>query len=850
MNAISPFHWVKILAVLALAVVGGHPVQAQASLQAMPAMPAKYDAGHLRENLHSLQTLGSLLYIAAHPDDENTRFLAWAAREKGYHTAYLSLTRGGGGQNLLGEERGTALGVLRTQELLQARRKDGAVQFFSRANDFGYSKLPEETFHFWKRRQVLADMVWVIRRFRPDVMVTRFSPYRAGKTHGHHTASAILAMEAFKAAADTSRFPEQLAYVEPWRPKKMFWNTSWWFYGTRDYDKTDHVAVNVGAYNPWLGKSYNEIGAEARTQHKSQGFGAAPSRGALAEFFDPLSGDIFDTTALFANIETRWRRLEGGLSIEKKLREAEAAYDPAQPEASIPRLIEVYRAIEALPATPWKRIQQNRLAATIAQCAGLYAEWKTGAHYGAPGDTIDSRFAALVRRPYPVQLQQLVTGSEARLEAPEALVFNRLIEKSLPQPVPEAQAISQPYWLIQPVEDGMFVVEDQRRIGRPENEPPFEAHARFRFGEKPQESLELDFRLPLEYAGTDPVEGELRHTFQVAPPVWATLGMNKLIFTGKSAQSLSLRLERSAGPARGLCRLSAGEGWRVRPKRFDFRLEGDRAQLDTVLEVRPRTDEEGRGELRVSLEVEGRTYTQSVQTVDYRHIPRQYLFPQAKAQLLRMSIQRGGRRIGYLAGAGDEVPEALRAVGYDVTLLSEDDVRAQNLAGFDAVVTGVRFFNVHDNPEPLQAELLAYCKQGGTLVYQYSKSYNLKTQNIGPYPLEVSRDRVTVEKAEVEMLVPQHPILQSPNAISEADFEGWVQERGLYFPGQWDDAYTPLLEMHDPGEEKTRGALLAASYGEGAFIYTGLSFFRQLPAGVPGAYRLMANMLAYNGRQP
>ena len=830
---------------------------AQSLPEVLPRAPHTFKASDLHQQLDHLLQLGSVLYIAAHPDDENTRFLAWSARGQGYRTAYLSLTRGSGGQNLIGEEKGVQLGMIRTQELLQARRVDGATQYFSRANDFGYSKTPSETFRTWDREKLLADMVWVIRQFRPDVLVTRFSPERAGKTHGHHTASAMLAQEAFEAAGDPQRFPEQLAYVEAWSPRKLYWNTSWWFYGTRNYDKSGHVPVNVGEYNPWLGKSYQEIGSAARTQHKSQGFGSSPERGALAEFFDPLDGATADTSSLMAGIETSWARIDGGKKISKLLQKARRRFDPGAPEAILPLLVKAYHQMEAYDDHYLIRRKKQQLAELMARCAGLYMDFTASRHLATPGERLETRLRTVVRRSFPIHIEDVVIRQGAGIASPKTtpkstvkqislgdkLKQNRLEEKALSVEVTEEAAISQPYWLEAPVEEGLFSVPEQTQRGMAEHHPPVAADLGIRFG---QDGPRVVYRLPLEYTGTDPVEGEIRHKLAIAPPVTAQLGPSVSLFQGEQSQSLSLRLRRTGKPVAGTCSLKAPVGWTVSPTSFSFEMDSQKVQMDTTIQVKAGPGAAA-GTLSLTMDAGRRQYDQGLQVIDYRHIPRQYHFPKAQTRLVPIRIQTGGRKIAYVPGAGDQIPESLRAIGYTVDVLNTASLNAEQLAGYDAVVMGIRFFNVEENARQLQASLLEYCHDGGTLIYQYSKSYNLQTQDIGPYPMDLSRDRVTVEEAPMEILQPDHPIFQQPNKITQEDFEGWVQERGLYFAGEWDSAYTPLLSAHDPGESPKKGMLLAAPYGQGAFVYTGLSFFRQLPAGVAGAYRLFSNLMAYQG---
>ena len=789
--------------------------------------------------LHKLGVLGSVLYIGAHPDDENTAMLAYFADGRLYRTAYLSLTRGAGGQNLIGTEQGPAMGVLRTEELLAARRIDGAEQYFTRAVDFGYSKSPEETLAIWGHDKVLADVVWVIRSFRPDIIVMRFPGTGAGG-HGHHTASAILAKEAFTAAADPRRFPEQLEWVKPWQAKRLFWNA--WHWGGRPSPKVPGVkgtvTVDVGAYNPLLGEAYTEIAGRSRSMHKSQGFGAPERRGTSPETLELLAGDAVSGDPM-SGIDTTWNRIPRGGRVGELLAEASRRYDAARPEGVVPVLLEAIKAMDALPDDPWVALKRRAAATVVAACAGVWLDAAAPEGGVVPGEDVAVTATALCRSSLPVTLERVEPPFGAASEEVGAvLADNQPLVRELHAAVPAGEPYTQPYWLEQAPEGGTYAVSDPRQLLHPETPPP--AHVTFTLD---VDGTKLAYRVPVVYRWTDPVEGERSHPLDVVPLVTANLDQAVELFPRTDPRTVRVVLRCGGGEAAGTVRLELPEGWSSSPESVPFRLGGRGRELAVRFAVTPpRT--EGTGTLRVVVDTGGREISRSLVRIDHPHIPVQLLLPPAEAKLVRADIAVDGRRIGYVMGPGDEVPEALRQLGYQVTLLSDDDLDGGEFSAFDAVVTGVRAFNTRPALARDMPRLLAWVEQGGTLVVQYNNNRGLVTDRLGPYPLKLSRDRVTVEGAPVTFLAPDSPLLTTPNRITEAAFSGWVQERGLYYPDSWDPRYQAVLAMADPGEKPLDGALLFTRYGKGATVYTGLSFFRQLPAGVPGAYRLFANLLA------
>ncbi|MDT5156082.1 MAG: hypothetical protein QOH51_439 [Acidobacteriota bacterium] len=802
--------------------------------------PASFDAAETQAALRRLSIMGSVLYVGAHPDDENTAMLAYLARGRGLRTAYLSLTRGDGGQNLLGTEKGEMLGLVRTQELLAARRIDGAEQFFTRALDFGFTKSPEETFRIWNHDAVLADVVWVVRRFRPDVIIARF-PTTGEGGHGHHTASAILAGEAFDAAGDPSRFPEQLKYVQTWKPKRLVWNV-FNFRPTdvpKDADKM--LSADVGAYDPLLGKSYTEIAAESRTMHKSQGQGTPERRGPALNYFAHLKGEPA-TKDLFDGVDMTWRRIAGGDAVGQLLEEAARKYDAANPQAILPLLLRAHSELEKLPKD--NSLLESKRAAlleVIRSCAGLWVEAVAAEPYVTLGSAVKVTTTVINRSGYPLKLES-VGASSAGVDLLRAeLKNNQPLTKETTLNVPPDAPYSQPYWLREEPGKGLFHIDQQELIGVPENSPSLAVTLPVVFNE----TKVLSFQVPVLFRWTDRVRGDLYRPVVVVPEVAVSLEEKTLVFPDRSPKQVRVTLSNNvAAAAAGTLRLKLPAGWTASPTEFTFTPKAKGEEFKAIFNVTPPAGA-STATLSAEFESSGKTYTRGIFEIDYPHIPRQTLFPVAEARLVRVDLQKRGSRIGYVMGSGDEVPDALRQVGYEVTLLRDEDLEAIDLSRFDAVITGVRAYNTRAALRREQRRLLEYVERGGTLVVEYNTpDRTLEGVQLGPYPFKLTQDRVTDEEAAVTMLAPADALLNEPNKITAADFGGWVQERGLYFASEWDARYTPLFASHDSGEQELKGSTLVARYGRGTYVFTSLAFFRQLPAGVPGAYRLFVNMIS------
>src|SRR5262245_39824020 len=801
--------------------------------------PDQMNASEIQLALQKLNVLGRVLYIAAHPDDENTNLMAFWSNGSLYDAAYLSVTRGDGGQNILGSELGERLGVIRTEELLDARRIDHARQFFTRALDFGFSKTADETMRFWNHDKILADVVWVVRNFRPDVIVTRFSP-EDDKTHGHHTASAILAQEAFSAAADPNRFPEQLAFVKPWQTTRLVWNTSPFFFTNRNlpFDPTGLTVLEAGGYNSLLGKAYTEIAAASISMHKSQGVGGLPRRGARKEYFKPLKGQPM-TSSLFEGVDTTWSRLSNSESVAAEIRQIISKFNPADPSASVPDLLKLRQTMNGIQDLSWIAEKKAELDKIIAACVGLHVEASTATETFTPGQTAAIKLEAINRSNVPVTLQEVRfpnTGDSSKIDA--ALSSNELITKDLSYRIPDDAPYSQPYWLRKPASLGTFAVDEQKLIGLPENPPALPVEIVLQVN-----GQELRYVVDTNYRTADAVAGELPRPLVIAPPAFVNVLDSVFVFPTNQPKPVSVRVTAATGAVKGELKLAAPKGWEISPASIPIDLKAANAEIVATFSVKP-PNQNSEGTLRAIVSIDGRDYSLQRVRISYPHIGVQTLMPPAEVKLVRADIRKSSDRIGYIPGAGDDVPESLRQIGYSVKILSEPEITAKNLAQFSAVVLGIRAYNTQDRISNGLPELFAYVKEVGLVIAHYNTLADLKSNQLGPYPLEISRDRVTDENAQVRVLAPNHPLMNTPNKITSKDFEGWVQERGLYFPNKWDPAWTPILSSNDPKEKPLDGGLLVAKSGKGFFVYTSYSWFRQLPAGVPGAYRLFANMLS------
>jgi LmbE family N-acetylglucosaminyl deacetylase len=804
-----------------------------ASAQRPPAQP------HAAEILHRMQklnVLGNVLYIVAHPDDENTRLIAWLANGKKVRTGNLSLTRGDGGQNLIGPELGDALGIIRTQELLEARRIDGGEQFFTRAVDFGYSKNAAESFEKWGKQEVLSDVVRVIRMFRPDVIITRFAPDRSAG-HGHHEASAILAEEAFDLAGDPKAFPEQLQQgLEVWQPRRLFFNGStWWKKDLADIAKNDPdwFSVDVGGYDPLLGLSYTEIAGRSRSMHKSQGFGAAETRGELIEYLKFVKGDRPQTKDIFEGIDMSWRRVPAP-EMTERIDALAAAYSTTAPERSAPALIAIHKALGERDKTldpAWASKKQAEVEQLLIDVHGITLEALS------PTPTVVVEAQAKVDLHIVARRPCTATASTGAVPA-AALEANRTT--TIPLTLKAPAEPDGPFWLELPHND-LYRFEDPKCIGAPALPVHFVVPCTLQFENGPR----IIRSLPVMHRWVDRVKGEQVRECHVVPRAMIYPKRGAYI-VAKDTQVVELGVEAYTDLANCWVHCEKPYGWKMSA------MEQPIADLHAGDKVGARVTfikDDGceEGTLDISLRSASSYDKRTQRSITYDHLMPQLYSTAAMFKVVPVDARTTAKTVGYIKGAGDDVPQGLEQLGVEVEFVDPTTATLEGLQRYDAIVTGVRAYNTAKALKDLNPVLMKYVEEGGTLVVQYntkSSDMVLPDTLFGPYPFTVSRDRVTVEEAPATLLAPEHPLLNTPNKITAKDFEEWVQERGLYFCGKIDPHYTPLIAWNDPGEQPLNGGLITCDLGKGRYIYTGISFFRQLPAGVPGAYRLFANLIS------
>jgi LmbE family N-acetylglucosaminyl deacetylase len=806
--------------------------------------PAKPSSVALYNQIQKLNFLGSVLYIAAHPDDENTRLISWLSNDKKAQTAYLSLTRGDGGQNLIGSELRELLGVIRTQELIEARKIDGGMQFFSRANDFGYSKNPDETLDIWNKEEVLSDVVWAIRKFQPDVIINRFDHRSPGTTHGHHTSSAMLSFEAFDKVNDATVFPNQLKYVSTWQPKRLFFNTSWWFYGSREKfenaDKTNLAEINTGTYYTTLGKSNQEIAALSRSRHQSQGFGSTGSRGDDNEYLEFLKGEkLTDKNNIFEGINTTWSRIEGGKTIGDILTNVEKNFDFKNPSASIPELIKAYNLIQNLKDTHWKIIKTVEIKKIIAGCAGLFLEAVSDVQEATPNSTIKVKLEAINRSAIKMNWNTIQTIPNVMItQEVLPLENNKGVAKTIELLLPENTKYTYPYWLQEPGTIGMYRVDSQENIGIPDVLREIKVTFLIDIN-----GTTIPFERNVVYKYNDDVKGEVYQPLDIVPIVTSKLNEKVYIFNSNRSKTVTVKAKAGKDAISGTIKLSLPEDWSVSPAEIPFIINKKGGEVLAVFKVSP-SKEASEVDIKSIVTVNDQVFDKEKIDIDYPHIFKQMVLQPATAKGIRLKIKTKNEKIAYIMGAGDEIPKSLEQMGYSVVIIKPEHISTELLAPYDVVMTGIRAYNTVNALATKQKILLDFVKNGKTMIVQYNTLGDFVTDNFSPYKLKISRDRVTDENAEVRFLAPDHQVLNYPNKITTDDFKGWTQEQGLYYPSEWDAAFTPILSSNDKGETPKDGALLVAKYGKGNYIYTGLSFFRELPVGVSGAFRLMANLIA------
>jgi LmbE family N-acetylglucosaminyl deacetylase len=772
-----------------------------------------------------------VLYVAAHPDDENTRLIAYLANGEHTEVAYLSLTRGDGGQNLIGKELGIELGQIRTQELIKAREIDGGKQYFTRALDFGYSKDPSETLQNWDKEKVLSDVVWAIRSFQPDIIITRFNT-TPGITHGHHTTSAILAEEAFAISGDPKVFPEQLSYVKPWKAKRIFFN-AYNFRGEFEPEAGKrYYAMEVGGYNSLLGKSYHEFAAESRTMHKSQGFGSTAGTGKAKDFLEQVGGEPY-VNSPFDGVESRWSAVKGGLAIKEQLEELLLEkFNLVETPKNLPALLAIRSAmLELDTSSPWIASKLAKLDQLIFSCLGLGMEFVTNQELGYPGEKIAAQL--LLINPSQVPISEISFQLKDAYYPSKDTKGDEDTKVAITLELASDEAYSQPYWLKEPLDGALFSVKNQRDIGLPYKEKVGGDLSFVLSGHK------FKVAVPLVYKFNDPIDGEVNQPFTLVPEVDLSLSKELVFLVPGADPTVTVTVNFRNQLLEGALEFEGLNANQFKVQKVEeFPGQKQRRYTVTFLEGK-----NGKQQLRARFKTtSGQVYDQVIHRISYPHIPNLTYFSPAQIQLIQEDWKVSGGKIGYLEGAGDEVSDVLSSLGYQVNFLTEENLEVDQLNEFQAIVVGIRAYNTQEFLASKQQILLDYVKAGGNLILQYNTSSPLVTPNLGPYPFAIGRDRVTVEGSPVQADW-EHSLLRTPNRLEGKDFEGWVQERGLYFASKVDERYQSPLTLQDPGEAANKGALITTQFGTGTYVYTGISFFRQLPAGVPGAIKLFINLI-------
>ena len=791
--------------------------------------PQKLSSVEIYEQVQKLNFLGKVLYVAAHPDDENTKLITYFSNHYHAQTAYLSLTRGDGGQNLIGTELREKLGAIRTQELLAARRIDGGEQFFTRANDFGFSKEPNETFAIWNKNEVMEDVIQVIETFRPDIIVNRFSHNTPGTTHGHHTASAMLSLEAYD--------------LVKYQPKRIFFNTSWWFYGSQEAfdaaDKSKLLAINSNVYYPLKGKSNNEIAALSRSQHKCQGFGTLGSRGDETEYLELLKGNLPSNTNLFEGIDTSWNRVKGGNEIGKLLYEIEKNFNFGNPSVHIPNLIKAYDLIQKLEDSHWKEIKSKQIIKIIEACSGLFMEALADTETITKDSKFNLQLEVINRSQSNVKLISVNALNIKNETQNKPLKNNEKVNFQFKDVVVgNAVDYSNLFWLKEQQTEGMYQVSDKSIRILPEVSTSFPVIFTIEI-----EGKTIEFVKNICYKFNNPDDGETYVPFTILPEFTSTIESKVLIFNSTQPKEISVKVKAHKANASGKLSVVIPTDWKIEPQEIPFTIEAKNEERKFSFKIYP-SKPEITTNLVAQIATSNGTLDKELITIQYPHIPKQTILVTSAAKAVKLDIATKGKNIGYIMGAGDEVNKNLENLGFQVTNLNPNEITAENLKSYDAIILGIRAFNVVDELKFKNKILFDYVFNGGNVIVQYNTTNNLITKEIAPYNLELSRDRVTDENAKVTFLTPNHKVLNQPNKITEKDFTSWVQEQGLYYPNKWSSEFIPILASNDEGETPKKGGLLIAKHGKGNYIYTGLSFFRELPEGVSGAYRLLANMIA------
>lgn len=805
------------------------------SLSVFAQQPKTYTSNQIYHEIEKLNFLGSVLYVAAHPDDENTKLISYFSNEIKANTAYISLTRGDGGQNLIGPEMGELLGIIRTQELLSARRIDGGKQFFTRAYDFGFSKLPDETFEIWNKQQVLDDLVQVIDDFRPDIIINRFDHRTPGTTHGHHTASAMLSLEAFDQVKNHKNAPQRL-----------FYNTSPWSFPSQEaFDKADKshlLEIGANVFYPTLGISNSEIAAKSRSQHKCQGFGTIGDRASESEYLEVIRGDMPNKHKdVFEGINTTWTRIPEGKAIAAIMNKIERNFDFENPSVHIKELTKAYLLIQNIKDSYWREQKSTHIKEIIAACAGLYLEAISSSENTTKSTQFDLKIEATNRSKAAITLKEIKFFDQKIIKNQKLTQNSPIYSLEKNVSVTEATPYSNPYWLRQQKTKGMFVVEDKdlRNLAETTNDFPVTFVVEI-------EGTTIEYTKNIVYKFNAPEDGETYRPFVVVPEVVVSFVNEVIVFADTSPKEVSLKAKALQDNIQGIIKIDVPQGWSISPTEIPFDLRQKSAETLVKFILTPPANPDN-AVLNAFALVDGKTFDQSLVEIDYKHIPKQTILTTAQAKTTRIDLKKSKQNIGYVMGATDQIPQSLLQIGYDVTVIPVHELTTERLTHFETLLIGIRAYNT--TPELLlKGQIINdYVANGGTVIMQYlTTDYRGKTTDLSgfaPYQLKIGRGRVTNEEAKISFINAEHSVLTKPNQLSSKDFDNWIQERGLYFAAEWGPEFETVFRMNDTGEKPKDGSLLIAKLGKGHFVYTGISFFRQIPSGIDGAFRLLVNLI-------
>lgn len=784
--------------------------------------------------MQQLANMGTVMYFAAHPDDENTRLISYLVHRDHTRTIYYALTRGDGGQNIIGTEQGSALGLIRTYELLEARKLDGAGQMFSPFIDFGYTTSVPETFSFWNKKKLIADAVDAIQKTRPDIIICRF-PTTGEGGHGHHTTSAIIA----KAAWEYIQHYNDTTQGHPlWLPKRVLFNA--FQFGSRSTIKQGQFKLAINQFDPLLGKGLGELAGESRSQHKSQGAGTPQTVGVSMEHFELMAGAPLKNS-LYDGVDTSWNRI-GALAIEKKIRKAIASFNFTQPSSSLPALLAIRKDIINLKDTFWQQQKLKEVNQIILSSAGIMAELLTETPEATPGSKLPVKLRLISRSNTKVSISRIY--AKHQLEGLSLTSQNLKADSVYQYPfdlkLDQDEPITLPYWMVEREVNHEYQFPD-KYLGMPIAPNDLNVTVDFDLdGEL------ISLKVPLSYKKLDPTRGDVTQRFRVVPPISIEPTSNLYFYDPTKSEGkavLHLKAYQDLDHAQLIIR---GGGQGTTTQDLPFLAKGTDTYMVVSIPAESLELTKGAPSLSFFVHYESTLYHAGIKLINYPHIPEIQYSTWAWMKVVPKNWKVAVKKIGYVEGVGDYVDDVLRLAGLNVEMIPSLSLNDRSyLKQYEAIVVGVRAFNTQKALRSGIDALLDYVKDGGTLIIQYNTSTHLLTDRLGPYPLQLGRDRVTDENAAVSFTHQASSLLLYPNKINQDDFKDWVQERGLYFANKWDqEHYQTLFSMHDKGGDPLTGSTLYTPYGKGQYIYTSLAFFRQLPAGNAGAIRLFMNFLS------